>query len=159
VKFRRQKRHNDDINITPLIDVVFLLLIFFMVSTTFTRETRLSVELPEAQGEKLSDELPESIEILIDRDGGYAINDRKLVNRKIETIMAALQQLATSDMTMPITITADAEAPHGAVIQVMDAAGRLGFSQLSFATQEPRQESSQQSAGQTPRRQTQEIDN
>ena len=155
MKLRRQKRHKDEINITPLIDVVFLLLIFFMVSTTFTRETRLSVELPEAQGESPDTELPKRIDVVVDRDGSYAVNDRMLVNRKIETIMAALEQVAASDMTMPITLIADAEAPHGAVVQVMDAAGRLGFRHLNFATQEPHSDSPQNAAS----RQPQETDN
>jgi biopolymer transport protein ExbD len=142
VKLRRQKRQQDGINLTPLIDVVFLLLIFFMVSTTFTRETRLSVELPEAEGERTNEETPKQIEVLIDKDGGYAINGNMLVNRKIDTIMAALEQLSDTDKSMPIIITADKEAPHGAVITVMDAAGRVGFEKLNFSTQEP-QEASQ----------------
>ncbi|MCK9503565.1 MAG: biopolymer transporter ExbD [Porticoccaceae bacterium] len=155
MKLRRQKRQKDEINITPLIDVVFLLLIFFMVSTTFTRETRLSVELPEAEGAPPADELPTRIDVVVDRDGSYAVNDRMLVNRKIETIMAALEQVAASDMSMPITLIADAEAPHGAVIQVMDAAGRLGFRHLNFATQEPRADSPRGAAS----GQLQETDN
>lgn len=137
MKFRRTRRRGSGINLTPLIDVVFLLLIFFMVSTTFTRETRLAVELPEAEGEPLSEELPETIEVMVDEDGTYAVNGKTLVNRKIDTIMTALKLESRADMTIPITITADAEASHRAVVTVMDAAGRLGFSRLSFSTQEP----------------------
>ena len=141
MRFRRQKRQQDGINLTPLIDVVFLLLIFFMVSTTFTRETRLEVELPEAEGE-VQEKPPENvIEILIDEKGSYAVNGNLLINRKVDTIIAALQEASGSDTTMPILITADAEAPHRAVVTVMDAAGRIGFSKLSISTQAPRETS------------------
>jgi biopolymer transport protein ExbD len=139
VRFRRTQRRSSGINLTPLIDVVFLLLIFFMVSTTFTRETRLSVELPEADGQAATEELPRQLEVLVDREGSYAVNGDLLVNRKIETIMSALELASRADKSMPITIIADAEAPHRAVVSVMDAAGRLGFSQLSIATQEPQE--------------------
>lgn len=144
MKFRRTRdsSRSSGINLTPLIDVVFLLLIFFMVSTTFTRETRLAVELPEAEGEPPSEELPETIEVVVEEDGSYAVNGKALVNRKIDTIMSALQLESHADMTIPITITADAEASHRAVVTVMDAAGRLGFSRLSFSTQEPQEASS-----------------
>lgn len=139
MKLRRQKRKLDDINITPLIDVVFLLLIFFMVSTTFTKETRLAVELPDAQGEESKEKTPEGIEVLIDSSGAYAVNGQLLVNRKIETLMAALQQVAGTNLELPVVISADGKAPHSSVIMVMDAAGRLGFTRLSFAAQEPQE--------------------
>ena len=139
MKFRRQRRQQDGINLTPLIDVVFLLLIFFMVSTTFTRETRLEVELPEAEGEVQKEPPKDVIEILIDEEGSYAVNGNLLINRKVDTIMAALQEVSGSDSKMPVLITADARAPHRAVVTVMDAAGRLGFTRLSISTQEPRE--------------------
>ena len=140
MQFRRQKRQQDGINLTPLIDVVFLLLIFFMVSTTFTRETRLEVNLPEADGYSTSEELDNVIEILIDKEGSYAINGNLLVNRKIDTIISALQQASGSDNSMPIILTADANAPHRSVVTVMDAAGQLGFTKLNIATQEHREQ-------------------
>lgn len=140
MKFRRQRRQQDGINLTPLIDVVFLLLIFFMVSTTFTRETRLEVELPEAEGQVREEPDKNIIEIIIDKEGGYAVNGSLLVNRKIDTIIAALHQSAGSDTTKPILITADAEAPHRAVVTVMDAAGQLGFTKLNISTQEPQEQ-------------------
>ncbi len=139
MEFRRQKRHQDGVNLTPLIDVVFLLLIFFMVSTTFTRETRLTVDLPEADGASAPAEVPEQLEVVIGRDGSYSVNGKVLVNRKIDTIMKALEDQSGRDTSMPIVITADDEAPHGAVVRAMDAAGRLGFQKLSITTQEPRE--------------------
>ncbi len=136
MEFKRQKNNQVDVNITPLIDVVFLLLIFFMVSTTFTRETHLSLDLPEATGEEQT-ELPQQLEILIDANGNYAINGKTLVSNKIDVVKAALNELAGTERAIPLIITADAKTPHQAVITAMDAAGQLGFSQLSLTTKKP----------------------
>lgn len=136
MKFRRQRTEDEGINLTPLIDVVFLLLIFFMVSTTFTKRTQLSVDLPEAVGEKNS-EAPRQIEIMISADGSYAVNDQALVNNKVETLKAAITKLAEGDTKIPLVITADAKTPHQAVVQAMDAAGQLGFAHLSITTRQP----------------------
>lgn len=136
MQFRRQTNAEVAVNLTPLIDVVFLLLIFFMVSTTFTRETHLSLDLPEATGEE-KPELPRQIEILIDSNGQYVINDRSLVSNKVKIIIAALQEISAGDLTIPLVITADAKTPHQAVISAMDAAGQAGFSHLSLTTKKP----------------------
>jgi biopolymer transport protein ExbD len=135
VKFHRRRRADNGINLTPLIDVVFLLLIFFMVTTTFTKETRLLIELPEADGE-VADNGPAPLELLIAKDGSYAVNGQNLINRDIKTIMAALKDASEGNADIPLVITADAQATHQAVITAMDAAGRLGFSQLNIATQQ-----------------------
>ncbi len=139
MQFRRQKSDELSVNLTPLIDVVFLLLIFFMVSTTFTQETHLKLDLPEAVGDD-SELPPDQIEIIISVDGQYAINGRSLVNNKLGTLMKALQQQAGSDRSMPLIITADAQTPHQAVVTAMDAAGQQGFSQLSLTTRKPVEE-------------------
>ena len=136
MKFKRQSNQQLDVNITPLIDVVFLLLIFFMVSTTFTRETQLSLDLPEATGEE-SEARPEQIEILIDATGQYVINQRSVVSSNIDTVMKALTEVSGGNQQLPLVITADAKTPHQAVVTAMDAAGRLGFSRLSLTTQKP----------------------
>lgn len=136
MKFRRQRTEDEGINLTPLIDVVFLLLIFFMVSTTFTKRTQLSVDLPEAVGEQNS-QPPRQIEIMIAADGSYAVNDQALVNNKIETLKAAISKLAEGDNKVPLILTADAKTPHQAVVQAMDAAGQLGFAHLSITTRQP----------------------
>ncbi len=136
MKFRRQQVEDQGINLTPLIDVVFLLLIFFMVSTTFTKETHLSVDLPEAVGEQ-SSELPEQIEILINSDGSYSVNGQALVNDKAATLKSALEKTAEGNNELPLVITADAKTPHQAVVQAMDVAGQLGFARLSITTRQP----------------------
>jgi biopolymer transport protein ExbD len=141
VKFRRQTQVEDSVNLTPLIDVVFLLLIFFMVSTTFTKETHLSVDLPEAEGVASSD-VADTIEILINADGSYAVNGQNLVNKKSVTLMAALNKISGGDGNgdTPLIITADAKTPHQSVVTAMDAAGQLGFVKLSITTRNPQPE-------------------
>ncbi|EIK45654.1 ExbD/TolR family protein [Cellvibrio sp. BR] len=139
MKFRRQQVEDQGINLTPLIDVVFLLLIFFMVSTTFTKETHLSVDLPEAVGEQSSD-LPEQIEILINSDGSYSVNGLALVNNQVATLRSALEKTSEGNNQVPLVITADAKTPHQAVVQAMDVAGQLGFARLSITTRQPEPE-------------------
>lgn len=136
MKFRRQARNEDSVNLTPLIDVVFLLLIFFMVSTTFTKETHLQIDLPEATGDQLS-EITEQIEILINRDGGYAVNGESLINKQLVTLKTAIEKMSNGNNELPMIITADANTPHQAVVTAMDAASQLGFVKLSFVTQYP----------------------
>lgn len=134
MKFKSAKREELAINITPLIDVVFLLLIFFMVTTTFNRETRLLVNLPEANAES-TESLPAPLEILVARDGSYSINGRALVNNRIETLMQGLEIESAGDQTLPVLLIADAEASHQSVITAMDGIGQSGFTRLNIATQ------------------------
>ena len=136
MKFRRQQRDEVGINLTPLIDVVFLLLIFFMVSTTFTRETQLSIDLPEAEGQ-VKDTTGEQIEILIDETGRYRVNGQGLVDARMRTLQAAIYKISAGDTTMPMIITADAQAAHEDVVRAMDAAGQMGFVHLSITTRQP----------------------
>ena len=135
MQFRRQTNHQEDINLTPLIDVVFLLLIFFMVSTTFTKETHLKLDLPQAEGEPLP-ELVDKIEVLINAQGGYSINGKPLVNSQLNTLMAALQVVGEGLQKdkIPFVITADANVSYQAVITAMDVAGRVGFVNITMTT-------------------------
>jgi biopolymer transport protein ExbD len=136
LKFRRQRREEVGINLTPLIDVVFLLLIFFMVSTTFTRETQLNIDLPEAEG-TLAEPSQDQIEILIDEQGSYRVNGQGLVDNRTRTLQAAIYKLSAGDTTLPMIITADAQAAHQYVVRAMDAAGKMGFVHLSITTRQP----------------------
>lgn len=141
MKFRRQRREDVGINLTPLIDVVFLLLIFFMVSTTFTRETQLSLDLPEAKGNP-REQLADQIEILVDEGGAYRVNGRALVDARLRTLQAAIYKESNGDTTLPMIITADAQAQHQHVVRAMDAAGQMGFVHLSITTRQPASEAS-----------------
>lgn len=136
MQFKRQLKNDEGINLTPLIDVVFLLLIFFMVSTTFTKETHLKVDLPEAQAQPASQE-SEQVEVLISASGSYSVNGQALVNSQLATLMAAIDEKGEGDTQRPFIITADAKAPHETVVRVMDAAGRLGYVNLSVTTKTP----------------------
>lgn len=107
-----------------------------MVSTTFTKETHLKVDLPEAEG-KPSEDNVEQIEILITANGSYSVNGEGLVNSQLKTLMAAIEQKGTSDTSIPFVITADAKVPYESVVQAMDAAGRLGYVNLSMTTKSP----------------------
>lgn len=136
MKFSHQQQEPLTINLTPLIDVVFLLLIFFMVTTTFTRETQLEVSLPEASSAQAASQEQERIDILINADGQYSVNGQALVNTQPETLRRAVIELAGEQRKIPYVITADAQTPHHAVVSAMDVAGQLGFSQLRITTQE-----------------------
>ena len=136
MKFRRQSDTDVSVNLTPLIDVVFLLLIFFMVSTTFTKETHLAIDLPESSGE-VRREQPRRIELVISREGEFAVNGETLVNSKTETIRRALGKASEGDSGMPLIITADAKTPYQSVVTAMDAAGQMGFANLSMTTRKP----------------------
>ncbi|MBQ0713137.1 MAG: biopolymer transporter ExbD [Porticoccus sp.] len=140
MKFRRQKKVDDNVNLTPLIDVVFLLLIFFMVSTTFTKESHLILDLPEADGEVV--EAPvDGIEILIGKNGDYTINGKQLINRQLKTLMRSLEDVSLGNSELPLTITADANTSHQSVVTAMDAAGKMGFIHLKITTKQPDEES------------------
>lgn len=135
--FRRQKLDDVSVNLTPLIDVVFLLLIFFMVSTTFTKENRLTLELPEADGERVTEQEPDALEIVIDQQGHYAINGRAVTSPDLETLKAAIGELSRGNTGLPVIITSDANTPYQAVVRAMDAAGQMGFTSLGLTTREP----------------------
>ena len=149
MKFKRAIREELAINMTPLIDVVFLLLIFFMVTTTFSRETRLLVNLPEANAEVAESDLGQ-IEILVARDGSFSINGRGLVNASIETLVQGLEVESGGDHSLPILLIADAEATHQSVVTAMDGIGQSGFTRLNIATQRLQQSEQLEQPGSAP---------
>ena len=127
-----------EINLTPLIDVVFLLLIFFMVSTTFDRQARLKVSLPEASAKPVLQQ-NEPLVISIDAKGNYFVNDRQVINQSLDTLKQAIQKSIGESSNMAdvsLVLKADAQTPHQAVVRAMDAASQLGLSRLSIATVE-----------------------
>ena len=119
---------------TSLIDVVLLLLIFFMVSTSFVKQSKITISLPQADSAAIVEEVPEQIDIMITETGTYLINGRELINSRPETIRNALQKVSGGSNSLPLTISADANAKHQDVITAMDVAGRLGFVRISIAT-------------------------
>ena len=136
MKFRSRRRAPVEANLTPLIDVVFLLLIFFMVSTTFTHENQIRINLPEAQAEASQSE-DSQINLMILQDGAYSINGKSVANRDIQTLMEALSLEAGDDFEQAVVISADSETTHQSVVRAMDAAGRLGLTQIRITSQEP----------------------
>ncbi|MCU7940383.1 MAG: biopolymer transporter ExbD [gamma proteobacterium symbiont of Bathyaustriella thionipta] len=136
MNFRHRKVEELDVNVTPLIDVVFLLLIFFMVSTTFDRQSELNIELPEASGE-ISESEKVEIEIFIGPTGKFTINGNEIINTQIETILRALREAAGDDNEPRVIITADKNTTHQAVMTAMDAARQMGFIHITFSAVKP----------------------
>ena len=134
MNFRPRQEQEVDVNLTPLIDVVFLLLIFFMVSTTFVHESEIELTLPEAS-EELREAPADKVEIAIDSKGQYFVNGKALINSQLETMKSALRRLDNADGDPLVIISADAEASHQSVITVMDAARQVGLVRITFPTQ------------------------
>ncbi len=136
MNFRSTKIEEDaNINLTPLIDVVFLLLIFFMVSTTFDTTSQLKINLPEARQEQAAAP-PEKIDLLIDEKGNFFINSRELLNNRSGTLKAALERIMAGN-TFPVVIQSDADSPVQSLVTAMDVVGQLGLPQVSIATTRP----------------------
>jgi len=136
MRFQRSRREEPDVNMTPFIDVVFLLLIFFMVTTTFNRETEISIDLPESSGAPLKTE-HQVVEISIDAQGRYFVNQQEVINTSIDALKAAMAKAAGDDKRPQVILSADRRTEHQAVITAMDAARQLGFVHLTFATSKP----------------------
>lgn len=134
MNLRPSRRTEPDVNLTPLIDVVFLLLIFFMVSTTFRKESELKIDLPEASPQPLTVAEQQPLEIAIDASGRYFINGQALADKQADTLKEALAKQADGRRDESLLIRADAETPHQAVVTAMDVAGQLGFKHLAIPT-------------------------
>lgn len=131
-----QQDEEPEINLTSLIDVVLLLLVFFMLSTSFVREADLNIKLPEASLEP-GQTAERTLEVLVNAEGNYFVNDQPLVNARPETLRAALSQLAAGKAGKSLVIRADANATHQSVVTVMDVAGKLGFIDITIVTVNP----------------------
>ncbi|MGB5830381.1 MAG: biopolymer transporter ExbD [Thiohalocapsa sp.] len=133
MNLRPQKREQPDINLAPLIDVVFLLLIFFMVSTTFNDDARLRLQLPQADGEPVSSDEMELIEVIIDAGGRFYVDDQQVRDKSIKTLSQALVGVVGPRRDLPVLIKADANTPHQAVMTALDAVSQLGMTRIAFA--------------------------
>jgi biopolymer transport protein ExbD len=134
VRFQPRRTEEPDLNMTSLIDVVLLLLIFFMLSTRFIDESRLKIRLPEAGIAPEAEAVRDSIEISVSAEGGYTVNGLALINNSPDTLATAIGKAAGGNRAMPVTIRADARAMHQQVVTAMDVAGRLGYRQINIAT-------------------------
>lgn len=134
MQFRRGRRDEPEINLIPLIDVLLVVLIFLMVTTTYARFSELQINLPEARGDSAK-EAPMQINVGVDPQGGYAVNNVATDSHSVEGLVAALQTAAGSEKDPVVVISADAQATHQAVIKVMDAARRAGFPRVTFVAQ------------------------
>lgn len=142
MNFHRKKRRKLDITLISMIDVLFVLLLFFMVSTTFNRQTQVKIKLPEASGAE-ADVLPKSVTLVIDADGLYYVKgadgmSHQLVDQKPETLKRELTKMAAGAADVPFIISADGKTPHQAVISALDAAGGAGFTHITFEAQQPK---------------------
>jgi biopolymer transport protein ExbD len=134
VKLQHYSMEEPTVDLTSLIDVVFLLLIFFMVSTTFEHQALLKVDLPEASEVEDRTEQPESLELVIDSEGRMYLNDRRLVDSEDRTLRAAIEEAVGGERSAPLILRADRQTPHHFVVTAMDVAAQLGFTNLSIAT-------------------------
>lgn len=134
MQFRKARHEDPEINLIPLIDVLLVVLIFLMVTTTYARFSELQINLPEAKGDSAK-EMPVQINVGVDEHGGYAINDSAAATSSVEGLVEALRAAAGSEKDPVVVISADAHATHQSVIRVMDAARRAGYPRVTFVTQ------------------------
>ena len=140
MNFRHGSRDEPEINLIPFIDVLLVVLIFLMLSTSFSKFTELQVKLPVAHAEQQRD-YPKEIVVAVSTDGRYAVNKTTVKGRSMEALMAALFDASKGGKDTVIIISADASATHQAVVTVMEAARRNGMTQITFATQNAAQAS------------------
>jgi biopolymer transport protein ExbD len=143
MKLQSRSREEPEINVISLVDVLLVLVLFFMVSTSFLRETEISLQLPEATVEGQAASPTETLEIMITQSGSYLVNGRELVNNERRTLRAAIERLAGPKRDQRVFIRADAAATHQAVVTAMDVAGQLGFTHLNIAAVTPPEAQSQ----------------
>ena len=134
MNLQAQRREDPDVNLTSLIDVVLLLLVFFMVSTSFVKEAVLKVDLPQASERPVVAEMEEQLEITLGVGGEVRVNDRELINSRPDTLRAAISKTVGDNRDIPVILRADANATHQSVVTAMDVLGRMGFTRLSIAT-------------------------
>jgi biopolymer transport protein ExbD len=134
MNLRKPRRDDPEINLIPLIDILFFLLLFFMLSSTFDRAAELKIDLPKSSAQPTAPAPQNNIDVLIDSAGNYSVNGRRLANNQIETLIKALQLAIGNRDHPPLTISADGRTPHQAVVTAMDAARQVGLVHLSIAT-------------------------
>jgi biopolymer transport protein ExbD len=136
MNLRPRRSEPPRVDITPLIDVVFLMLIFFMVSTTFDKQTQLKVELPSATTTDTSEKPVDKIEITIDAKGDFYVNERELVKHDAETLRRSMQKIADGRSDLPVIVSGDRNAPLQSMMTVLDVAAQLDLVHLSFVARQ-----------------------
>ncbi|WP_077731047.1 biopolymer transporter ExbD [Methylocaldum sp. 14B] len=131
MNFRPRRRDYPELNLIPMIDVLIVLLIFLVLTTTFSREAELQIRLPEATGQSTGEE--KGVDVVIDTEGRYFVNEHQVVNTQIETLKKAIVEAAGDNKNPLLVINADQKTTHQAVITVLDAASQLGFTHVTFA--------------------------
>jgi biopolymer transport protein ExbD len=132
----RRPKEDPEINLISLIDVALLLVIFFMLSSTFMQEGRLKIELPQASLAPTGKQKTDPIVVAVTQSGTYRVNDRELINSSTDTLRAAILEVAGADRNKPVTLRADGRATHQTVVSALDVLGKLGFVRINIATVE-----------------------
>ena len=130
----RRPKEDPEINLISLIDIALLLVIFFMLTSTFMQEGRLKIELPQASLAPTNKQKVDPIVVSVTQSGSYRVNDRELINSSPDTLRAAILEVAGADRDKPVTVRADGRATHQSVVSAMDVLGKLGFVRLNIAT-------------------------
>lgn len=136
MNLRPRRTEPPRVDLTPLIDVVFLMLIFFMVSTTFDKQTQLKVDLPQASDRQVAEQPDEKIEITIDAQGQFYVNERELVKHDAVTLRRSLEKAANGRVDLPIVVSGDRSAPLQSMMTVLDVSAQLGMARLSFVARQ-----------------------
>ena len=135
----RKAKDDPEINLISLIDISLLLVIFFMLSSTFVQEGRLKIELPQASLVPTGKQKSDPLVVTVSQNGTYRVNDKELSNNIPDTLRAAIQEVAGADRSKPVTVRADGRATHQSVVSAMDVLGKLGFVKINIATVEESQ--------------------
>jgi biopolymer transport protein ExbD len=132
----RKPKEDPEINLISLIDIALLLVIFFMLSSTFMQEGRLKIELPQASLAPTGRQKSDPLVVTVTQSGVYRVNDRELINNSPDTLRSAILEVAGADRNKPVTVRADGRATHQSVVSAMDVLGKLGFVKINIATVE-----------------------
>jgi biopolymer transport protein ExbD len=134
MNLRPRRIEDPEVNLISLIDVVLMLVIFFMLSSTFIQEGRVRITLPDVERPDTSQQAPDALVVTVTREGTYRVDERDLINNSRETLRAAILEASGGDRARPVTLRADAQTTHQSVVTAMDVLGRLGFDQVRVAT-------------------------
>jgi biopolymer transport protein ExbD len=135
----RKAKDDPEINLISLIDIALLLVIFFMLSSTFVQEGRLKIELPQASMVPTGKQKTDPLIVTVSQNGTYRVNEKELINNSPDTLRAAILEVAGPDRNKPVTVRADGRATHQSVVSAMDVLGKLGFVKINIATVEESQ--------------------